>query len=157
MTTASEFSAAITKSVTNMDRLNQFVNGGDNETVDTDNGPIPTIAKLIADNVPSPASPVFVLTGTSHTLLAEHAGAVLIFTNDSDITLTIPNDTVLVYPVGGFTEIHQAGNGNVTPVAGSGLNPLKIRGVATRTAGLDAIAGLRKRSADTFAFTGDVA
>ena len=47
MTTPSEFQTAVAKSVTNMDRLNRFVNGAADETVETDNGSVPTLAKKL--------------------------------------------------------------------------------------------------------------
>lgn len=50
MPTASEYQAAVSKSVTNMDRINRFVNGAANETVETDNGSVSTLAKIQADS-----------------------------------------------------------------------------------------------------------
>lgn len=47
MTTSSEFQAAISKSVTNMDRFDQFLNGPVDTTVTTDNGSIPTLAEKL--------------------------------------------------------------------------------------------------------------
>lgn len=49
MTTAAEFQAKVTKSFTNMGRLDQFANGGDTLEVETDNGNVPSIAKLAKD------------------------------------------------------------------------------------------------------------
>lgn len=49
MTTAAQFQAKVTKSVTNMDRLDVFVNGDDTETVDTDNGTVKSVAKVMKD------------------------------------------------------------------------------------------------------------
>lgn len=49
MTTAAEFQAKVTKMVTNSDRLDLFTNGNDTAVVTTDNGDVPSIAKLVAD------------------------------------------------------------------------------------------------------------
>ncbi|OHD02161.1 MAG: hypothetical protein A2885_09435 [Sphingopyxis sp. RIFCSPHIGHO2_01_FULL_65_24] len=49
MTTAAEFQAKTTKAVVNMDRLDQFLNGNNTATVTTDNGEVPSIAKLAKD------------------------------------------------------------------------------------------------------------
>lgn len=49
MPSPSEYQAAISKSSVNMDRIDRFVNGTPIETVETDNGPISTLAKLQAD------------------------------------------------------------------------------------------------------------
>ena len=49
MTTAAEFQAKVDKSVVNMDRLDDIVNGDTTATVTTDNGTVPSMAKVIAD------------------------------------------------------------------------------------------------------------
>lgn len=49
MTTASEFQNQVGKTITNMDRIQRFVNGGPTETVETDSGEVSTLAKLQAD------------------------------------------------------------------------------------------------------------
>lgn len=49
MTTASEYQAKLTKSVTNMDRFDGIINGANTSTVATDNGIVPTVAKAIKD------------------------------------------------------------------------------------------------------------
>ncbi len=50
MPTPSEYQAAVTKSVTNMDRINRFVNGATDETVATDNGSVPTLAGIVVES-----------------------------------------------------------------------------------------------------------
>jgi len=49
MTTASEMQAAADKVVANFDRINQFVNGDAATLVNTDNGQVPSIAKIASD------------------------------------------------------------------------------------------------------------
>ena len=47
MTTALEFQTAVTKTVTNMDRLDDIINGDGTTTVVTDSGSVPSIRKLM--------------------------------------------------------------------------------------------------------------
>lgn len=49
MPSAAEFQAKVGKTVTNMDRLDGIVNGGTTVEVSTDNGLVPSIAKVIKD------------------------------------------------------------------------------------------------------------
>lgn len=49
MTTAAAYQAKVTKSVTNMDRLDGIVNGDENTTVAVDSGTVPSLAKVISD------------------------------------------------------------------------------------------------------------
>lgn len=48
--TAAQFQAKVDKTVTNMDRFDQIVNGSTTTDVVTDNGPVPSFAKLQAQN-----------------------------------------------------------------------------------------------------------
>ena len=91
------------------------------------------------------------ITGTSHTLAAADENAVLRFTNNSAITLTIPSG--INFPVGGGVEIIQKGTGQITPVAGSGVT-LSSAGL-TKTRTQNSVAGLRCEAADTYIFAGD--
>jgi hypothetical protein len=49
MPTSAEFQAGLDKAVTNMDRLDAFINGPVDGTVVTDNGTLPSLAKVIED------------------------------------------------------------------------------------------------------------
>ena len=49
MTSAAEFQAKVDKTVTNMDRMDGIVNGSDTATVNTDNGIVPSMAKVLKD------------------------------------------------------------------------------------------------------------
>lgn len=59
-----------------------------------------------------------VIGGTTYTLLASDAGKLLIFTNASDITLTVPPD---VMTQGDVVCIRQGSTGKVTLAAGAGV------------------------------------
>lgn len=94
------------------------------------------------------------ISGTTHTLTTEDENAILLFTSNSAITLTVPNNSVPL-AIGSFTEIHQRGTGAITVVAGSGVT-LRSRGGLVETAGQYAVAGLRKTAAAEFGLTGDL-
>jgi hypothetical protein len=96
------------------------------------------------------------VTGTSYALTAADENAVLLFTNGSAITVTLPADADAAYPVGGGTEFHQDGAGQITFVAGSGAT-LNARGGLSTTVGQYSIAGVRKKASDTFGLAGDLA
>ena len=71
--------------------------------------------------IPDPANPIAqrVISGTSHTLEAQDLGVRLLFTSDSAVTLTVPEDSSLDAPMGATTLLTQVGTGDVT-VVGSG-------------------------------------
>lgn len=94
------------------------------------------------------------ITGTSHTLELADANAILLFTSNSAITLTVPNNTVAI-PTSSFVECHQRGTGAITVVAGSGAT-LRSRGSLVQSAGQFAIFGLRKTASAEWALTGDL-
>lgn len=94
-------------------------------------------------------------TSTSYTLTLNDVATVLVLTNASPITLTIPPESSVDIPVGSGIEIHQGGAGGITFTAGAGVT-LNTRGALNETAGLHAIAGLRKTAADTWVLTGDL-
>lgn len=98
-----------------------------------------------------------VQSGTSYTLAVTDPGKLLEFTNTSSgVTLTVPKDSVLEFPLGTEIEILQAGTAQVTvtPVDGevtvNGRNGLK-------TAGQWAKITLTKRAANVWVVTGDAA
>jgi hypothetical protein len=93
------------------------------------------------------------VTGTSYTLTAADENAVLLFTNSSAITVTLPADADAAYALGGGTEFHQEGTGQIAFVAGSGAT-LQSYGGLVQTAGQYAVAGIRKTSANTFKLAG---
>lgn len=94
-------------------------------------------------------------TGTTYTPVLGDANNVVQLTNASAITLTVPPNSSVAFPVGTFIEIHQGGAGSVTVAAGTGVT-IQARGARDETAGQFAIAGLRKVASDTWRLTGDL-
>lgn len=95
-------------------------------------------------------------TGTSYTFDIDDANSVVEFDNASAITVTIPPNASVAFPVGTFIEIHQIDAGTVTVAAGSGVTLLS-RGSLVDLAGQEAVAGIRKVATDTWRLTGDIA
>lgn len=100
--------------------------------------------------------PVRPQTGTSYTLTFLDAYTTVPLINASSITLTVPPESAVAFPVGTFVEIHQGGAGPVTLVGGSGVT-LNSRGGSLVTAGQHAVIGIRKTASNTWVVAGDLA
>lgn len=94
-------------------------------------------------------------TGTAYTLALSDAGNCIELSNAGAITLTIPPNSSVAFPVGTVIEINQMGAGQVTITPGSGVT-LRSRGAALKIAGQYGVAGLRKRATDEWVVTGDL-
>lgn len=65
--------------------------------------------------------PIRQITGTSYSLRAQDAGAMLRSLSDSDTTITIPDDSQLAADFGATIAISKIGAGDVTVSAASGV------------------------------------
>lgn len=93
-------------------------------------------------------------TGTSYTLVLADSSKLIEISNASPITLTVPLQSSVAFPVGAQIQILQTGAGHITVAGASGVtvnaNPgLKLRGQWSA-------ATLIKRASDTWALIGDV-
>lgn len=95
-------------------------------------------------------------TGTSYTLDISDSDSVKQFTNASTITVTVPPNSSVAFPIGTFIEIWQGGAGTVTLVEGSGVT-IKSKGDLVNLSGQEAAAGIRKVATDIWRLTGDLA
>lgn len=96
------------------------------------------------------------LTSTSVTLLEAHEGCLLTLDNASSITLTIPQDSTLVMPIGARVRIMRLGAGQITVAAGSGAT-LRVGASFDNLRAQYAVGELIKIAANTWTFTGDTA
>lgn len=96
------------------------------------------------------------ITGTTHTFDLDNANRVMEFSNSSAITVTIPPNSSVAFPVGTWIEPHATGTGVVTIVAGDGVT-LQSRGSLVALAGQFAVGGIRKVATNTWRLTGDLA
>ncbi len=91
-------------------------------------------------------------TGTTYTLQASDAGTIVRLTNAADITVTVPQG---VFVRGDTVGIQQGGAGQVTVVAGSGVDPVETT-TTLKTAGQSALAGILCHTDSTgFTMTGE--
>lgn len=101
-------------------------------------------------------TPVTTQSGTSYTLTLNDASSVIRFTSGSAVTLTIPPESSVNFPIGTGIEIHQAGAGQITPTAGAGVTLLVESGFS-KTRALHTMAGLRKVASNTWILGGALA
>lgn len=87
-------------------------------------------------------------TGTSYTLVLADAGKDVRCTNASAITLTVPPNSSVAFPIGTVILFSQGGAGVVTATAGSGVTLRTPNGAATTTN--DDGRGLEKTDTDTW-------
>jgi hypothetical protein len=95
-------------------------------------------------------------TGTTYTFDLDDADSVVEFDNGSAITVTIPPNSSVAFPIGTFIELHQIDAGTVTVSPDTGVNLLS-RASMVDLAGQEAVAGIRKVATDTWRLTGDIA
>lgn len=95
-------------------------------------------------------------TGTTYTPVLGDRGKVVTLTNAAAITVTLPSDASVAFPIGTVITFAVFGAGMATFVAGSGANPIKATPSAVSRAtnsGIDAI----KVAANTWWLAGDLA
>lgn len=94
-------------------------------------------------------------SGTSYTLALSDAGRLVSFNNSAAITLTIPTNTAVAFPVGTRIDLLQYGAGQVT-VGGSGVT-IRSSGSKLKLAGQYSGATLWKKAANEWLLIGDIA
>jgi hypothetical protein len=93
--------------------------------------------------------------GTSYTLALSDAGRLVTLNNAAAITLTIPTNTSVAFPVGTRIDLLQYGAGQVT-VGGSGVT-IRSSGSKLKLAGQYSGATLWKKAANEWLLIGDIA
>jgi hypothetical protein len=91
----------------------------------------------------------------SYTLVLTDAGKLVAVSNASANTLTVPPNSSVAFPVGTTLLVKQAGAGQTTVAAGSGVT-VNSRGAALKLAGQYAYATLVKVATDTWDLSGDI-
>lgn len=115
-----------------------------------------TVWTLVDSAVYGRIQPHVNIATTSYTLSASDAGLLLRFTASGAITVTVPQDSAVTWPVGIYCDIQQAGAGQVTVVAGSGAT-LHVSGLTAKSRDQWSRLGLQKEAADTWSLFGDLA
>lgn len=96
-------------------------------------------------------------TGATYTLVLADAGALVTLSNGSPITLTVPTNASVAYPIGTVIGIAQLGGGLVSVEGATGVT---INGVTPGDAELTgqyATASLTKLATDTWLLSGGIA
>ena len=94
-------------------------------------------------------------TGTTYTLVLADAGKLVDLNNASAITLTVPLNSSVAFPVGTRIDLVQAGAGQVT-IAGAGGVTINSKGAALKITGQWSAATLIQRSANLWVLVGDI-
>jgi hypothetical protein len=94
-------------------------------------------------------------TGTTYTLALADAGVIVALANAAAITVTVPPNSSVAFPIGTTIELIQDGAGLVTVAAGAGVT-IKNAG-RLKLNGQDYAATLVKRATDTWNLIGGVA
>ena len=93
-------------------------------------------------------------TGTTYTLALSDAGKMVTLTNASAITLTIPTNATVAFPVNTRIDLLQYGAGQVT-VGGAGVT-INSTGAKLKLTGQYSGASLWKKATDTWVLIGDI-
>jgi len=94
-------------------------------------------------------------TGTTYTFALTDANNTLVTAaNASAITVTVPPNSSVAYPVGAILQIAQTGAGQVTIAAGSGVTINYTPGLKLRAQ--YSVASLVQTAANTWLLSGDV-
>lgn len=93
-------------------------------------------------------------TGTTYTLVLTDAGKMVTLSNASAITLTIPTNASVAFPVNTRIDLLQYGAGQVT-VGGAGVT-IYSSGSKLKLAGQYSGASLWKKATDTWVLIGDI-
>ena len=105
------------------------------------------------EGVPS-RTPINAQTGTTYTTVLTDRDSMVELNNASAITVTVPPNSSVAYPVGTTIDLLQTGAGQVTVAAGSGVTLNGTPGLKLRTQWSSA--SLFKRATDTWVLLGDL-
>jgi len=94
-------------------------------------------------------------TGTSYTLVLADVAKVISLTNAAAITLTVPTNATVAFPLGTQILLYQGGAGQVT-VGGAGVT-LRSQGSKLKLNGQYSIGGLLKVGTDEWILYGNTA
>lgn len=94
-----------------------------------------------------------IITGTSYILTIDDEGYLLQFTNSSAISVTLPSQTALDFPVGGGVTMIRAGTGQITVMAASGVTLTAAGRPKFRVTG--SVAEVRKFATNEWLMWGD--
>lgn len=95
-------------------------------------------------------------SGTSYTLVLADGGTAVEFTSASAVTLTVPPNSSVAFPVGTVIELLQYGAGVLTVAAGAGVTIRSANNLLSARTQYSTLS-LRKRATDEWVLAGDLA
>jgi hypothetical protein len=95
-------------------------------------------------------------SGTTYTLALSDAGSAVEFTSASAVTVTVPPDSSVAFPVGTVIELLQYGTGTLTIAAGAGVTIRSANNLLSARTQYSVLS-LRKRAANEWVLAGDLA
>jgi hypothetical protein len=108
--------------------------------------------KTIEDNS-APKYFVENLQTTNYTLALVDVAKVVAFDSASNLTLTVPLNSSVTFPIGTVINVYRAGTGTVTIAGSSGVTVRNVGEIADQFAEVS----LRKRGTDEWVLTGNIA
>jgi hypothetical protein len=112
-------------------------------------------ANLLNNGAAFPSLTINAQTGTTYTfVLADSYNTLVTASNASAITVTVPPNSSVAYPVGAILQLAQSGAGQVTFAAGSGVTINYTPGLKLRAQ--YSVASLVQTAANTWLLSGDV-
>ena len=94
-------------------------------------------------------------TGTSYTLVLTDVAKVVSLTNAAAITLTVPENSSVAFPIGTQILLYQGGAGQVT-ISPAGSVTIRSQGTKLKVFGQYAVAGLLKVATDEWVAFGNL-
>lgn len=124
-------------------------------SLDTDN--IPEGSNLYYTNarVAAVAAPLYFIENVrtaSYTLALSDVAKVIAFNSSSNLTLTVPTNASVAFPVGTVVNVYRAGTGSVTIAGASGVTVRNAGGIENQYEEVS----LRKRATDEWVLSGNV-
>lgn len=119
------------------------------------------------ETLPGPPIPVFIIgdddtpdtnvqTGTAYTLQLSDRDQIVQTNSGSGVTLTVPPEASVAFPIGSIVGLYQYGAGTLTVAGGSGVTVRSLGGNLALS-GQYAEASLRKIAANEWQLTGALA
>jgi hypothetical protein len=119
----------------------------------TEHGDRTITGALVVQGGLSASTSAVAITG-NHTLALANAGKVVEVNSATTVTITVPPNSSVAFPIGTTLELYQQGAGMVTVAAGAGVTIRSLNGV--NTAQQFASASLRKRATDEWVLLGQL-
>ncbi|CAB4139824.1 hypothetical protein UFOVP355_10 [uncultured Caudovirales phage] len=140
---------------------NTFVNGTPAVATEVNSNfsAVKTLLDTVESNTDGKVSKALTLnaqTGVSYTLLLVDDSKVVTLSNASAITLTVPPNSSVAFPIGSQVNLVQTGAGQVTVAAGAGVT-LRSQGSKFKLNGIYSAATLLKIAADEWVLVGNTA